>query len=79
VRLNPNGNIIEADLAKQAEEKGLELEWIRHNMDSIRLDRGFCIKGPKLSCDFIEQHVGTTVHKEQLPKFPYRPDISRLL
>lgn len=55
VRLNPNGNIIEADLATQAEENGLELEWIRHNMDSIRLDHGFCIKSPKLSCDFLEQ------------------------
>jgi hypothetical protein len=24
-------------------------------MDSIRLDHGFCIKSPKLSCDFLEQ------------------------
>lgn len=44
LRLNPNGNIIEADLATQAEENGLELDWIRHNMDSIRLDHGFSIK-----------------------------------
>lgn len=55
VRLSPNGNIVEADLQSQAEENGLELEWIRHNMDSIRLDHGFCIKSPKLSCDFLEQ------------------------
>ncbi|MEC0301138.1 tyrosine-type recombinase/integrase [Peribacillus frigoritolerans] len=55
VRLNPHGEVIYADLSEQAEENGLELEWIRHNMDSVRLDHGFCIKSPKLNCDFLEQ------------------------
>lgn len=55
VRLSSNGTVIDADLEEQAKENGLELEWIRHNMDSIRLDHGFCIKSPKLSCDFLDQ------------------------
>ncbi|SFM02693.1 Site-specific recombinase XerD [Gracilibacillus orientalis] len=55
IRIDNEGGIVQADLSEQAEENGLELEWIRHNMDSIRLDHGFCIKSPKLSCDFLEQ------------------------
>ncbi|WML42366.1 tyrosine-type recombinase/integrase [Neobacillus sp. OS1-2] len=55
VRLSLNGSVIDANLEDQAKENGLELEWIRHNMDSIRLDHGFCIKSPKLSCDFLDQ------------------------
>ncbi|MEC1158926.1 tyrosine-type recombinase/integrase [Cytobacillus horneckiae] len=55
VRLAPNGSVIDAYLEDQAKENGLELEWIRHNMDSIRLDHGFCIKSPKLPCDFLNQ------------------------
>lgn len=35
-----NGGLIKTSLLEQAEENGLELEWIRHNMDSIRLDHG---------------------------------------
>lgn len=55
IRIDETGKIVEAVLNEQVEENGLELEWIRHNMDSIRLDHGFCIKSPKLSCDFLEQ------------------------
>ncbi|WDU77714.1 tyrosine-type recombinase/integrase [Lysinibacillus sp. G01H] len=55
IRIDETGTIVEAVLSEQVEENGLELEWIRHNMDSIRLDHGFCIKSPKLSCDFLEQ------------------------
>ncbi|MGG1442497.1 tyrosine-type recombinase/integrase [Brevibacillus laterosporus] len=55
VRLDTHGEVIVADLAQQAEENGVELEWIRHNMDSIRLDHGFCVKSPKLHCDFMRE------------------------
>lgn len=55
VRLDTSGKVIAADLDQQAQENGLELEWIRHNMDSIRLDHGFCIKHPKTPCSFLEQ------------------------
>ncbi|MCI3986026.1 tyrosine-type recombinase/integrase [Bacillus vallismortis] len=55
VRLSSEGKIIEVDIEAQAKENGIELEWIRHNLDSIRLDHGFCVKSPKLSCDFLEQ------------------------
>lgn len=55
VRLNTQGEIIEADIEMQAQENGLELEWIRHNLDSIRLDHGMCVKSPKISCDYLNQ------------------------
>jgi hypothetical protein len=43
VRLNTGGKIIATSIEKQADENGIELEWLRHNLDSIRLDHGFCI------------------------------------
>ncbi|WP_017795204.1 hypothetical protein [Oceanobacillus kimchii] len=57
IRLDLQGEVITADLKQQAEENGLELEWIRHNMDSIRLDHGFCVKSPKVSCEFLNQTI----------------------
>jgi len=55
VKLQEGGKIIATTLEQQADENGLELEWIRHHLDSIRLDHGFCIKSPKNSCDYLEQ------------------------
>lgn len=55
IRLNPGGAITATSMEKQADENGLELEWLRHNLDSVRLDHGFCIKSPKNNCDFLEQ------------------------
>ncbi len=57
VRLEQSGIITAINLEHQAVENGLELEWIRHNLDSIRLDHGFCIKSPKQNCDFLEQSL----------------------
>ncbi len=57
IKIDVEGDIVPADLKQQAEENGLELEWIRHNMDSIRLDHGFCVKSPKLHCDFLTQSL----------------------
>lgn len=87
VMLSPNGNIIKADLEGQAKENGLELEWIRHNMDSIRLDHGFCIKSPKLTCDFLEQTLEPPCIKNNCRSFHadhtflnyYKEQISKII
>lgn len=55
VRLQHGGKIIATSIEQQAVENGLELDWIRHNLDSVRLDHGFCIKSPKNNCDYLEQ------------------------
>lgn len=55
VKLQQGGQVISTTLEQQAGDNGLELEWIRHNLDSIRLDHGFCIKSPKNNCDYLEQ------------------------
>ncbi|MHC0039757.1 tyrosine-type recombinase/integrase [Pseudoneobacillus sp. C159] len=55
VKLQQGGLVISTTLEQQADDNGLELEWIRHNLDSIRLDHGFCIKSPKNNCDYLEQ------------------------
>ncbi|SIT01033.1 hypothetical protein SAMN05421787_1101 [Virgibacillus pantothenticus] len=57
IRLGVQGDVVMADLKQQAEENGLELEWVRHNMDSIRLDHGFCVKSPKLNYEFLNQTI----------------------
>ncbi|MCD8511406.1 MAG: site-specific integrase [Bacillus sp. (in: Bacteria)] len=55
VKIQQGGQVVETTLEQQAVENGLELEWIRHNLDSIRLDHGFCIKSPKNNCDYLEE------------------------
>jgi len=55
VKLQQGGQVVSTTLEQQADDNGLELEWIRHNLDSIRLDHGFCIKSPKNNCDYLEQ------------------------
>lgn len=52
--LASDGSVISNDIEVSATENGLELEWIRHNLDSIRLDHGYCIKAPKQQCDFLD-------------------------
>lgn len=69
IRLDTLGNIITADIKSQAEENGIELEWIRHNLDSIRLDHGFCIKSPKLGCDFLNQSLDPPCIKNNCRSF----------
>ena len=54
-KIKSRRKIIATSIEKQADENGLELEWLRHNLDSIRLDHGFCIKSPKNNCDYLEQ------------------------
>ncbi|MGO4501041.1 tyrosine-type recombinase/integrase [Paenibacillus sp. 2RAB27] len=67
VRLDTNGKVIEADIIQQAEENKLELEWIRHNLDSIRLDHGFCIKSPKINCSFLNDNIEAPCIKNKCP------------
>lgn len=57
VSLDAKGNIVKTEMEQQAVENGIELAWIRHNLDAIRLDHGLCIKSPKTSCSFLEQLV----------------------
>jgi hypothetical protein len=75
IRLNQGGKIIATSIEKQADENGLELEWLRHNLDSIRLDHGFCIKSPKNNCDFFKTNFRTTMYKKQLSQFSCRSNI----
>jgi len=55
VKLQQGGKIVGTTIEQQVDQNGLDLEWIRHNLDSIRLDHGFCIKSPKNNCDYLEQ------------------------
>lgn len=55
VKLQQGGQVVSTTIEQQADDIGIELEWIRHNLDSIRLDHGFCIKSPKNNCDYLEQ------------------------
>ncbi|WGV57746.1 tyrosine-type recombinase/integrase [Brevibacillus brevis] len=55
IRLHISGKVVSTSFDQHAQENGLELEWIRHNFDSIRLDHGFCVKSPKLKCDYLDQ------------------------
>lgn len=69
IRLEESGAVVKADILSQAEENGIELKWIRHNLDSIRLDHGFCIKSPKLNCDFLNQSLDPPCIKNNCRSF----------
>ncbi|OME83181.1 hypothetical protein BK120_14995 [Paenibacillus sp. FSL A5-0031] len=69
IRLSQEGVAVQADLDEQAIENGIELEWIRHNFDSIRLDHGFCIKSPKAPCDFLKQMIEPPCIKNNCKSF----------
>ncbi|MDQ0876601.1 integrase [Paenibacillus sp. V4I3] len=69
IKLSQDGNIVPATLDEQAIENGIELEWIRHNFDSMRLDHGFCIKSPKAHCDFLKQTIEPPCIKNNCKSF----------
>jgi integrase len=69
VKLNVDGEVIKTNIDEQAAENGIELEWIRHNLDSIRLDHGYCIKSPKLNCEYLEQTIDPPCIKNNCRSF----------
>lgn len=69
IRLSQDGRIVHANLDEQAIENGIELEWIRHNFDSIRLDHGICIKSPKMPCEFLKQTLDPPCIKNSCKSF----------
>lgn len=64
-----SGQLIETNIEQHAEENGIELEWIRHNLDSIRLDHGFCIKSAKLPCSYLDQTLEPPCIKNNCKSF----------
>lgn len=57
IKFDVEGSLIKTNIDDQAIENDLELEWIRHNYDSIRMDHGMCIKSTKMKCDFAEKVI----------------------
>src|SRR5699024_2317190 len=55
VRFDIEGALIKSNIDEQALENDLELEWVRHNYDSIRMDHAMCIKSTKMQCDYAEK------------------------
>ncbi|MBU7319529.1 tyrosine-type recombinase/integrase [Paenibacillus oleatilyticus] len=69
LRFNPNGVMQPTEKEQHANDIGLELRWIRHNMDSIRLEHGFCIKLPNQHCDFLETTLDPPCIKNKCRSF----------
>jgi len=57
VSFNMEGALVKTNIDEQAIANDLELEWIRHNYDSIRMDHGMCIKSTKMKCDYAEKVI----------------------
>lgn len=55
IKFTSNGEIVKVNIEDQALENEFELEWIRHNYDSIRMDHGMCIKSVKMNCDYADK------------------------
>ena len=69
IRLDAGGSVIKADLEEQAIENRLELVWVCHNLDSIRMDHRFSMKSPKVSCDYLEQTLEPPCIKNKCKSF----------
>lgn len=69
LRLESDGQFVPVDLESIIQENGIELEWIRHNFDSLRMDHGICIKSPKLPCSFLEEMVEPPCVKNKCRSF----------
>lgn len=57
LKFDIEGALVKTNIDEQAIENDLELEWIRHNYDSIRMDHGMCIKSTKMKCEFAEKVI----------------------
>jgi integrase len=69
VSIDAHGFIVPANLESYVTNNGLELEWIRHNLDSIRLEHGYCIKIPHQQCDYLETTLDPPCIKNKCRSF----------
>lgn len=49
-RLDANGKPIKIDVSNIENENIIEWEYIRHNMDAVRMPLGYCLKPKKIEC-----------------------------
>src|SRR5699024_11160622 len=57
VRFDIDGGLCRSNIDEQSVENDLELEAVRNNYDSIRMDHGMCIKSTKMKCDYAEKVI----------------------
>lgn len=57
IKFDIEGALVKTNIDEQAIENDLELEWVRHNYDSIRMDHGMCIKSTKMKCEYAEKVI----------------------
>ncbi|MFC3748704.1 tyrosine-type recombinase/integrase [Paenibacillus sp. GCM10012306] len=69
LRFNNTGVLQSVEKKQQVSEVGLELKWIKHNMDSIRLEHGFCIKHTSQHCDFLDTTLDPPCIKNKCRSF----------
>jgi len=50
VRISPTGTVHQVSLKEILDENEIEWEWIRHNLDAVRLPNGYCFKSQKTTC-----------------------------
>src|SRR5699024_12426119 len=60
IKFDIEGSLIKINIDEQVKENDLELVWIRHNFDAIRMDHGMCIKSTKMKCELAEKVIKTT-------------------
>lgn len=50
-----SGKVVESDINEQAFENDVKLDWLKRNIEELRLDHGYCIKSPRTHCQYLNQ------------------------
>lgn len=51
-RFDDTGKSVDVDLEEMASNEGLQWEWIRHNLDAVKVSHGFCFISAKQGCKY---------------------------
>lgn len=56
VHLHPiTGSPENASLPEQAYKNQVHLDWLKRNLNEVRLEQGYCIKSPRIHCQYLNQ------------------------
>lgn len=82
LKINDDGAPLRINMQTMAEENGIQWEWVRHNLDAVRLPNGYCFVNKKMGCPVQDKCLNCSsfcTTPEFLPVFQSQIDDTREL